>query len=181
MFKNLLRGNEEFDSLIGVEVCSTAFWMIFIAYTIILAAIFVLIYIITKDEEHQIHHIGYHVDYSWNLKYFIIVILVSIAAGLNTAIVGVGLGFIYTPAMRFFGFPHDIGEHTPIFIELIARGLITLQFFLNGDVEWDFFLWFSGWVLAGALVGLLLVDRLITNRFRFGLMLTGVMFMLGIA
>ena len=177
----MLRGNEEFDSLIDVEVCSTAFWMIFIAFTIILAILFVFTYLITKNEESQIKYVGYHVEYNWGVKYFIIVIFCSIAAGLNTAIVGVGLGFIYHPAMMFFGFPEDIGEHTPIFIELIARGLITLQFFLNGDVEWDYFLWFSGWVLLGALVGIFLIDRLVNNKFRFGLMLTGVMLLMAAA
>ena len=100
ILKNLMRGTKEIESIIGLETCSTEFWIIFVAYTVALIIIFIIQYFITRVEESQIEFIGYHVDYYWSLRDFLVVVIISTLAGMNTAIIGVGIAFIYSPTMK---------------------------------------------------------------------------------
>ena len=68
VIQNFLIGNSYADSILGVELCSTGYWLIKIIYTAILLISFIITYILVRYEDDFHGEIGYFIDYKWSLK-----------------------------------------------------------------------------------------------------------------
>lgn len=73
--------------------------------------------------------------------------------------------------MHRLGFPEDVSEGTPVFIELCARTIITIQLLMSGEVEYDYALWFAFWVSQGAIVGIFVLEPALNTHYKSTLML----------
>ncbi|CAI2368978.1 unnamed protein product [Moneuplotes crassus] len=164
VLQHLLRGSRNFDSTIQLEPCSTKYWLIMLGYTLILLAIFCVVFLITKYERTYHGDIGYEISYDWSLWTFIKVTVVSIFAGYTTTGIGVGLAFLCSPLLHSLNFPEDISEHTPLFLELIVRTVNVIHFMIIDIDQWTYMLWFAAWILPGAFIGAFIVLPFINNN-----------------
>lgn len=172
MFQHVLRGSQNFDSAIGVEPCSTRYWLIMLGYSLTLFLTFIIVFIITKYETTWHGDVGYEISYDWGVWTFIKVICISILAGLTTTSIGIGLAFLCAPLLHSMNFPEEISEHTPLFIELFVRIVNVIHFMIIDIGQWQYMLWFAGWILPGALIGsFILLPYTNRNHFRTAIML----------
>ena len=153
-----------------------------LGYTIILFIIFIIVFCTTKYESTYHGDVGYEISYNWSIWTFIKVFFICVLAGMSTTSIGIGLVFLCGPLLHSLDFPEEITEHTPLFIELNVRIINTLQFMIIDISQWQYMLYFSAWILPGALIGTLVITPYISNHhYRTAIMLGFGTFLLAIA
>jgi uncharacterized membrane protein YfcA len=85
----------------------------------------------------------------------IIVILVGLAAGILSGLVGIGGGIIIVPALVFFlGFGQHQAQGTSLGILLLPAGIFAvINYYKQGYIDWKVVLILFGGFLVGGLLG----------------------------
>jgi len=96
------------------------------------------------------------------MQTIIILILVGIAAGLLSGLVGVGGGIIIVPALVFFlGFSQKMAQGTSLGILLLPVGILgVIQYYKQGFIDWKVVLVISAAFLIGSYFGSKIALRL---------------------
>lgn len=152
-----------------------------IAYSLILFIFFFILYFVTKHERTFRGDVGYVICYNWKPLKFLHVIAICLFAGLSTTSIGVGLAFLCAPLLESLDFPVEISDCTPLFIELVVRTITTVQFIVKDSQEWKYMLFFTAWVVPGALIGTLVLHPLTKSHYRTTIMLSIASLILGVA
>lgn len=92
----------------------------------------------------------------------LILILVGIAAGMLSGLVGVGGGIIIVPALVFFlGFSQKMAQGTSLGILLLPVGILgVIQYYKQGYIDWKVVLIISAAFLIGSYFGSKIALRL---------------------
>jgi len=92
----------------------------------------------------------------------LILILVGIAAGMLSGLVGVGGGIIIVPALVFFlGFSQKMAQGTSLGILLLPVGILgVIQYYKQGYIDWTVVLIISAAFLIGSYFGSKIALRL---------------------
>lgn len=92
----------------------------------------------------------------------IILLLVGIAAGMLSGLVGVGGGIIIVPALVFFlGFSQKMAQGTSLGILLLPVGILAVvQYYKQGYIDWKVVLIISTAFLVGSYFGSKIALRL---------------------
>ena len=91
---------------------------------------------------------------SMSAQTFVIIILVGLAAGILSGLVGVGGGIIIVPALVFFlGFSQHQAQGTSLGILLLPAGIFAvLNYYKQGYINWKVVLiLFIGFIVGGYL------------------------------
>jgi len=91
-----------------------------------------------------------------------ILVLVGIAAGMLSGLVGVGGGIIIVPALVFFlGFSQKLAQGTSLGILLLPVGILgVVQYYKQGYIDWKVVLVISAAFLFGSYFGSKIALRL---------------------
>ena len=97
-----------------------------------------------------------------DMQTVIILILVGIAAGMLSGLVGVGGGIIIVPALIFFlGFSQKMAQGTSLGILLLPVGILgVIQYYKQGYIDWKVVLVISAAFLFGSYFGSKIALRL---------------------
>ena len=87
-----------------------------------------------------------------DIQTVLILILVGIAAGMLSGLVGVGGGIIIVPALIFFlGFSQKMAQGTSLGILLLPVGILgVIQYYKQGYIDWKVVLVISAAFLFGS-------------------------------
>ena len=97
-----------------------------------------------------------------DIQTVLILILVGIAAGMLSGLVGVGGGIIIVPALIFFlGFSQKMAQGTSLGILLLPVGILgVIQYYKQGYIDWKVVLVISAAFLFGSYFGRKIALRL---------------------
>ena len=97
-----------------------------------------------------------------DIQTVLILILVGIAAGMLSGLVGVGGGIIIVPALIFFlGFSQKMAQGTSLGILLLPVGILgVIQYYKQGYIDWKVVLVISAAFLFGSYFGSKIALRL---------------------
>jgi len=97
-----------------------------------------------------------------DIQIVVILLLVGIAAGMLSGLVGVGGGIIIVPALVFFlGFSQKMAQGTSLGILLLPVGILAvIQYYKQGYIDWKVVLIISAAFLVGSYFGSKIALRL---------------------
>jgi len=100
-------------------------------------------------------------EVSWNFKNLTLFPLLAFVAGIVAGLLGIGGGILQAPLMLELGLIPWVTSSTSQFIVLVTSISGVVQTVANGDLEWRWALWFSGFNCIGGFVGQQGVARIV--------------------
>lgn len=169
----LLMGSNSFESLIGAELCSMTYWIIFITFIVIALALVFLAYFIARHEYLRKVESGYEFqegDIQWKpLNSMLVICFVSIG-GLAAAIVGVGGGIIFSPLLVSFGLHPNVAISTGLYLSMYLTLSTTAMYVIQNRVNLFFALWLGFWIILGTTLGVVVLSKLVQKSGRASLL-----------
>ena len=179
----LLEGNTNLSSLIGVIRCSILYWIIFGLFFVILILSIKFAYSIVKShlEERKRIDSNYKDDKLVKISQHIIkIVILGILAGVVSSMVGIGGGMLIISLLSILGLePREISS-TSNFLVITSTISTTLLFSFAGQLKYSYALWMAIPCSAAALVGSFLVLKHV-NKTKRNSFLMEIMFYLMIA
>ena len=165
----LLEGNTNLSSLIGVIRCSILYWIIFGLFFVILILSIKFAYSIVKShlEERKRIDSNYKDDKLVKISQHIIkIVILGILAGVVSSMVGIGGGMLIISLLSILGLePREVSS-TSNFLVITSTISTTLLFSFAGQLEYSYALWMAIPCSAAALVGSFLVLKHINKTKR---------------
>ena len=170
---NLLKGSKKTSSLIGVEMCSQSYWIIFAVF--IACCFLVCLYCTIRARnaskgKRQLAFrkstVNFEGEVTWTGKQTIMLISVALLGGMLAAIVGIGGGVIYSPLLLELGIPPKVASSTAMMLVLYTSMSNVIQFAINQAIIYQFAVWLSVWIVCGTLLGLTTVNKAVKKSGR---------------
>ena len=118
-------------------------------------------------------------DIKYNQKDLWFLIIGGLGGGWVGGALGLGGGSIFNPLMTSMGLPPSVSTSTSSYMIMLSTGASCVMYTLYGTMNVDFGLWLSFWCSFGILIGIALLDWLITKfNGRQSLLLFCLVFML---
>lgn len=165
----LLEGNTNLSSLIGVIRCSILYWIIFGLFFVILILSIKFAYSIVKShlEERKRIDSNYKDDKLVKISQHIMkIVILGVLAGVVSSMVGIGGGMLIISLLSILGLePREISS-TSNFLVITSTISTTLLFSFAGQLKYSYALWMAIPCSAAALVGSFLVLKHINKTKR---------------
>ena len=157
IFFTMLRGTNQIDSIIGVTKCSTAYWCLFFAYIPFgLIFMFLVVQSLVNENKWKLES-GYVFstnDLPYDLSTCIIILATGVAIGLLSSILGLGGAILICPVLLKFGIETQEASFTASFCALFSSFTSVVQYFVAGDIKWDYAGTYGLISVAGMFIGL---------------------------
>jgi len=172
------------DSLVGIQLCSTSYWLVLISIFPILFTFQyyivkgILLYKKKKEENKFPFQEG---DIRWtNLRAFVTV-FISIIAGVLSSLLGIGGGMVIGPLLLELGVLANVSAATSSFMILFTSASSIVQFAALGLIPYDYglFLFVVGFFYGH--VGQSFLNFIVKKYNRKSIIVISVVFIVGIS
>ncbi len=141
----LAKGGMTLNSIFQIEKCSTAYWLItasiypilFIIWICIAIAMRIIYYIRVKKGYQFI--VG---DVRFTNTNTFVLPLAFFASGISGSLLGVGTGILSSPLLEEFGLLSQVSMATSAFLIFFTSSTTVSLFMINGNLKWDYAIWF---------------------------------------
>ena len=175
---NLMKGDQRFHSIIGVELCSWRYFMIIIMYFClnIIQCIFSGILLIKKHKDLE----NDSTNIQWNIKSVIILPVVTYFTGLIAGSLGVGGGLILNPLFIAFGLLPEVSTASCNAFVFMSSFSSFLQFYMAGVMSSSDSLIYFSISLIGSAAGIFGIKKLTDYYKRTSILVLTLGMLLGI-
>ena len=157
---NLVNGSKSNPSIVGIERCSTAYWLIqtvFIAWCVFVAWVAVKSNAGVQYLKSRYGDINFvESDIILEGSSLVQILLLGFVGGWVAGALGLGGGSIYNPALLSMGVPPKVSSATGMYLVLYSTIAASLVNFLNDKLNIQYGIWISFWSVIGTLIGLAL-------------------------
>jgi uncharacterized membrane protein YfcA len=129
------------DSLVGVVMCSSLYWGLFVTIIpiLLLITLAVAYYLIKQEYKKQrLHYKFVKGDVRWTPNYTLIISALSLGAGILSSLLGIGGGMILSPMMLEMQVLPEIVAATSTYMILFTSLSAVVQFAVLGRIIWDY-------------------------------------------
>ncbi|CDW75048.1 UNKNOWN [Stylonychia lemnae] len=159
---NLLRGNKNVPSIVGVERCGPIDFIILLSFFIVCGLITVCALKIVRFQ--QILKIKYNIPiHESEIQFSQIntfkIILISFIGGWVSGALGIGGGGIINPVLISLGTPPSVATSTSMYMIIFSSAGSTATYLINGYINLPYALWVGILGSIGAAGGLALFDK----------------------
>ena len=150
-------------SVVGIEKCDKAYWLIQIVFVVIcVCCTVVAVKLAIRDQNLKIKYGGINLSQS-DIRYadkkrLTLLLVLGFAGGWVAGALGLGGGSIYNPALLAMGIPPKVSSATGLYLVTFSKIASVLIYFLNDQLNVAYSLWISFWSCVGIVVGLLLTQ-----------------------
>lgn len=163
---NYLRGSKKTQSAVGVKHCSDLDWAIFSCFIICMLMMTGFGLFINKSEQALKSKVGKGLvpsDIRYNGKQLVLLLTFAFFGGLVSGTLGIGGSSIFNPVMISMGVPPLVSTSTGMYMVMYSTGASTVMYLSYGTFNFSFALWLSFWSSVGIMVGVSIVDHLVTK------------------
>ena len=153
----LFRGTESVSSIIGVENCSTEFWILaflYMPFGILFMMAIVSHLIQEKHVKLESGYVFHKNDLKWDLKTCVLIFLNGIGVGIVSSMIGLGGALLSAPLLFKLGMEIQEASFTASCLAMFSAASATIQYFIAGHIMWDYAIFYSIFSLIGMLFGL---------------------------
>jgi len=153
----MLRGTNQISSLIGVEKCSTEFWFLAFAYVPFgLVFMFLVVKFLIKENKWKLEcgYIFHKNDLLYDLNTCVLIFFNGLAVGLISTILGIGGAILAAPLLMRLSMETQEASFTASFCALFSSSASVVQYFIAGDIKWDYAGTYGAISVLGMLLGL---------------------------
>jgi len=161
---SLLKGSSKGPSIVGVQPCSTGYWLLtLLAFPpLIMFTVAYGWYLIRRDYLKRDLCYPFKLgDIRWSPKVTLKIGSVSFLSGVLASLLGIGGGMIISPVMLELGVLPEVTAATSSFMILFTSLSSTAQFLVAGTLQYDYAVWFSIVGLISSFVGQTLLNHLV--------------------
>ena len=159
--------------IIQIQSCTSGDFGLIVGY--ILALTFMILfasnYLIRKD---LICEKGGYTfdegDIRWNYRKCIVMSLLGVGTGLIVGLLGIGSGVIIGPLLLSLGVRPEISTISASFSIFISSGIAAVQFFIAGEIDIYYGIWFFGVSIIGSIIGILVLRKIALKRKRVSIL-----------
>jgi uncharacterized membrane protein YfcA len=129
------------DSLVGVVMCSSLYWGLFVTIIpiLLLITLAVAYYLIKQEYKKQrLHYKFVKGDVRWTPNYTLIISALSLGAGILSSLLGIGGGMILSPMMLEMQVLPEVVAATSTYMILFTSLSAVVQFAVLGRIIWDY-------------------------------------------
>jgi len=163
-FLQLSKGGHGAPSVIGVQQCSIAWWVLTVlSFPIIIIITGWIGYYLVKDYNEKVV-LGWEFregDLKWNRKNTVYYPAYSFIAGIAAGLMGIGGGMVKGPILLEMGVPAIVQSATSSFMILFTSSATTFQFMILGLLPYDYSIWYFIWGFASTYVGNIYINYLV--------------------
>lgn len=170
IFCSFLRGSSRHPSIIGVDQCTPAYWimtlLIFAGFGVF--TIFVVWYIVHNTRKKML--LGYNFDsydIVWRFKPLAICVIFGLLAGIGASLLSFGGALILGPVMLKLGMRPEVSAGTSTAIIILTASISIIQFAIAGKLELIYGIWLFSFSLLGAFIGICFI-KAIVNKYKRG-------------
>jgi uncharacterized membrane protein YfcA len=164
IFLSLLRGNSNFDSIVGVKSCSPlSFVLLIMIILFYIGMTTVNIILIKKEYRIKVKH-GYTFaegDLQWTPKLLVQFIISAFAAGFVAGGVGLGGGVIFNPLLLSFDVPPLVASASGMFMIMCGSLSNSFLYVMAGYLNIGFAFWCGAFVAVGTAIGIKSINGII--------------------
>ena len=160
-----LRGGSNSSSIIGIEFCSTLYWIVTFAPFPVYIAITGIMIKIAKNYP----VIGK--DANLNCKQISLLVFFGILAGVASGFLGIGGGVIKGPLLLLLGIAAEEMAATSSFMILLTSGITSIQFIARGTMPYEEFGIYAAFGFVSFLIGVFILKVLIQKTGRRDILL----------
>jgi uncharacterized membrane protein YfcA len=181
---SLVKGSDHFPSLVGVESCSSIYWIVYFLY-IPFAILFTLIMTKKIKYEYELRRsIGYKFnkcDIKWNNYIFIKFPIVGCISGCLSGMLGIGGGLVLGPVLLELGLHPVVSSATSNFLVLFTSSSTAIQFLLLGMMRMDYGIVFVIVSSVGSFLGTIIIQKILAQTGRYSYLIFTLTFTLFIS
>ena len=160
-----LRGGANSSSIIGIEFCSTLYWIItFVPFPVYIAITGIMIRIAKNYPV-----IGK--DANISVKQIVLLVVFGILAGVAAGFLGIGGGVIKGPLLLLLGIAAEEMAATSSFMILLTSGITSIQFIARGTMPYAEFGIYVAFGFVSFLLGVFVLKVLIQKTGRRDILL----------
>jgi uncharacterized membrane protein YfcA len=170
---SIIKGGNEFDSIIGIKQCSSEYFEIILGYFVIilLQTVLTAVYISNKNNNSE----PAYNDFQLEGKAIIILPIITFITGLLSSSLGIGGGLVLNPVLILYGMLPEVSTASCNLFVFMASISSFIQFSMAGFIGFrEGFLMFSVSVV-GSCVGVFVIKKIIDHYKRTSL----IVFLLG--
>ena len=174
---SFIRGSRSFGSIVGLEFCSTEYWITSIIVFLIFLSLFTLSAMLTmRDYKYKIQN-KYKFDtydMKWSTLNSGLVGLAGFGAGFFGAVIGVGGAMVLAPALVKFNVRPEVITASSTSMIVFSSAISTLQFATAGKIDLDYGLFTAAFSFLGSIIGVFVIKNIVEKYRRSSLIIFAV-------
>ena len=160
---NLFMGSSSQESIIGIEKCGAAYWIIQIIFILLcIPCTFLAVRMARADQNLKLKFNSINVsktDIRFNEKKSLRMLLIlGFAGGWVAGALGLGGGSVYNPALLALGVPPKVAAATGLYLVTFSKIASVLIYYLNDELDLVYGFWIGLWSCIGMICGLLITQ-----------------------
>jgi len=164
LLSSILKGSKGVPSIIpDVKECSTWYWIISFSYFPLFGLLTLFYAIWLRRRYVRKLDLGYtyvHGEIHWKYRNILGIPIICFFAGIMSGMLGIGGGMITNPMLVELGLNPKAATATSSFMILFTASVAVVEFFVMGELPWDYGLWFAAIGLVSSLFGMVVIERL---------------------
>lgn len=160
---SFMKGGKRMDSLIGIDFCSTSFWLFMFGFMVLMLSINVATGVYLNKQHKLKEQLDYEYDEHdliWETRNILIISIVGLISGTAAGLLGIGGGALMGPIMLKLNVRPEVSVATSSFLVAFTSSIAILQYASSGRIILDYSLWLIGLSMLGAIIGVLGLKRL---------------------
>lgn len=161
---NLFRGSRKFESLIGIERCSQADWMILSIFMVFCFSLSVhASYNVRKEQKLKLLVGAGMAPSDLKLEILVLIKLMTFAflGGFMSGALGLGGGAIFNPLLLSLGVLPSVASATGMYMILFSSSSSSFIYIVHKMLNVQFSLWLGFWCSSGSVLGLYILNKII--------------------
>lgn len=133
-----IKGGKGIDSILGLEECSTSFWVFISTYLV--SYMLITFYtgrqmIVKTQQKTQVNYDFDDADVRWNKDNTLKIGLIAVMTGVAAGALGIGGGIIMNPVLLSIGLRPEVCTATSSFVIVFATSVSVIQFIVSGIIN----------------------------------------------
>ena len=153
----ILRGTNDIASIIDVQKCSVVYWFLTFLYIPFgLLFMFLVVKFLVKENKWKLEsgYVFHKNDLHYDLHTCLLILGTGVGVGMISTILGFGGAILASPMLMRFGIETQEASFTASFCAFFSSLASVAQYFIAGDIKWDYAGTYGLVAVVGMLLGL---------------------------
>eukprot|EP00350_Pseudokeronopsis_sp_OXSARD2_P010700 CAMPEP_0170544552 /NCGR_PEP_ID=MMETSP0211-20121228/3266_1 /TAXON_ID=311385 /ORGANISM="Pseudokeronopsis sp., Strain OXSARD2" /LENGTH=245 /DNA_ID=CAMNT_0010848221 /DNA_START=969 /DNA_END=1708 /DNA_ORIENTATION=- len=172
------------ESIVGLEKCSPGDWIILIGFCVVCFIVTYFSVKIIKSEQALKIKAGYQLgssDLEFTKNNVAKVVGIGLCGGIASGAFGLGGGAIFNPVLLYLGLPPKVVSATSMYMIMYSTTASSFVYITFGTLNIPYGLWISLFSAIGTILGLKILDKVMTKYERQSPIVIILVFLLALA
>ena len=155
---NLMLGSSSTKSIIGIESCSSSYWVIYASFIVIcILATILAIWMALREQRLKIQYGNINIvksDLIFNKKSITALVCLGFFGGLISGALGLGGGVIFNPVLLTLGLPPLVSSASGLYLVTFSKIATSVVYIVYGQLDIPYGCWLAFCASVGSVIAI---------------------------